>query len=206
MTDAVTTRDGADAGRASRVRRLAKSLVRSLVRSLTYDAVLAPVSAQTLADAMLGEPQAAGRRWRRLAAYRLGWSGLVGTGRVGEPATGVVFGYGLISAVLGLTSWFLMLLMVTAVVRGPFWGFVDHGPIEPGTWGGPTRAGAWTAHGLIAVPCIVAFLFALRGIAALQAQLVRPLYGLAARKWVLPATIVLAAGSLAFFWSWFQQL
>jgi hypothetical protein len=206
MTDTVTTRHSADARPATRARRLAKSLVRSLVRSLAYDAVLAPVSAQTLADAMLGESQAAGRRWRRLAAYRLGWRGLVGGGRVGEPAAGVVFGYGLISAVLGLASWFLMLLMVTAVVRGPFWGFVDHGPIEPGTWGGPTRAGAWTAHGLIAVPCIVAFLFALRGIAALQAQLVRPLYGLAARKWVLPATIVLAAGSLAFFWSWFEQL
>jgi hypothetical protein len=196
MTDTLTRR-GADAKPVDgRVRRLA--------RSLAYDALLAPVSAQTLADAMVGEPQAAGQRWRRLAAYRLGRRDVVGTDRVGQP--GVVFGYGLISAVLGLMSWFLMLLVVTAVVRGPFWGFVDHGPIEPGTWGGPTRAGAWTAHGLIAVPCIVAFLVALRGIAALQAQLVRPLYGPAARKWVLPATIVLATGGLAFFWSWIEQL
>jgi hypothetical protein len=173
---------------------------------VAYDAVLAPVGVQTLADAMLGEPQTAGRRWRRLAAYRLGWRDLVGAGRADEPTAGVVFGYGLLSAVLGLMSWFLMLLAVMAVVRGPFWGFVDHGPVEPGTWGGPTRAGAWTAHGLIAVPCVVAFLFALRGIAVLQAQLVRPLYGLSARKWVLPATIVLAAGGLAFFWSWVEQL
>jgi hypothetical protein len=205
MTD-TASHHRADAEPADgRARRLPRSLAR-LARSLAYDAVLAPVSAQTLADAILGEPQTAGRRWRRLAAYRLGSRGLVGTGRVGEPAAGVVFGYGLLSALLGLMSWFLMLLAVTAVVRGPFWGFVDHGPIEPGTWGGPTRTGAWTAHGLIAVPCVVAFLFALRGIAALQAQLVRPLYGLAARKWVLPATIVLAAASLAFFWSWIEQL
>ncbi|WP_432877677.1 hypothetical protein ACQPYH_29230 [Kribbella sp. CA-245084] len=206
MTDTLSPHTADAQPTDGRVRRLARSMARSLARSLAYDAVLAPVSAQTLADAMLGEPQAAGRRWRRLAAYRLGWRGLVGTDRAGEPTVGVVFGYGLISAVLGLMSWFLMLLVVMAVVRGPFWGFVDHGPIEPGTWGGPTRAGAWTAHGLIAVPCIVAFLFALRGIAALQAQLVRPLYGLAARKWVLPATIVLAAGGLAFFWSWIEQL
>ena len=206
MTDTVS-RHTADAEPADgRTRRQPRSLVRSLARSLAYDAVLAPVSAQTLADAMLGEPQTAGRRWRRLAAYRLGWQGLVGGDRVGQPTAGTVFGYGLLSAVLGLMSWFLMLLVVTAVVRGPFWGFVDHGPIEPGTWGGPTRAGAWTAHGLIAVPCVVAFLLVLRGIAALQAQLVRPLYGLAARKWVLPATIVLAAASLAFFWSWIEQL
>lgn len=197
MTDTLT-RHSADAKPADgRVRRMA--------RSLAYDALLAPVSAQTLADAMLGEPEAAGRRWRRLADFRLG--NRAGA-QVPAPAasTGRVFGYGLISAVLGLASWFLLMLVVTAVVRGPFWGFVDHGPIEPGTWGGPTRAGAWTAHGLIAVPCVVAFLFALRGIAALQAQLVRPLYGLAVRKWVLPATIVLAAGGLAFFWSWIQQL
>ncbi|MFD3406638.1 hypothetical protein ACFWUU_38490 [Kribbella sp. NPDC058693] len=200
MTDTLTRR-GADAKPVDgRMRRLA----RSLGRTLAYDALLAPVSAQTLADAMVGEPQAAGQRWRRLATYRLGRRDVVGTDRGGEP--GVVFGYGLISAVLGLMSWFLMMLAVTAVVRGPFWGFVDHGPIEPGTWGGPTRAGAWTAHGLIAVPCIVVFLFALRGIAALHAQLVLPLYGLAARKWVLPATIVLAAGGLAFFWSWIEQL
>ncbi|RZU01980.1 hypothetical protein EV645_8096 [Kribbella rubisoli] len=202
MTDTLS-RHSADAKPAG---GRARQLARSLARSLAYDAVLAPVSAQTLADAMLGEPQAAGRRWRRRAAYRLGWRGLVATGRADEPTAGVVFGYGLISAVLGLMSWFLMLLVVMAVVRGPFWGFVDHGSIEPGTWGEPTRAGAWTAHGLIAVPCIVGFLFVLRGIAALQAQLVRPLYGLAARKWVLPATIVLAAGGLAFFWSWIEQL
>ncbi len=69
--------------------------------------------------------------------------------------------------------------MVLAVVRGP----------------------QWAAHGLIAVPCIVVFLFALRGIAALQTLLVQ-----GTRRWVLPATIVLAGGSLAFFWSWLQQL
>ncbi|WP_329001147.1 hypothetical protein OHA18_42785 [Kribbella sp. NBC_00709] len=196
MTDTLTRHQAATA--EGRTRRLG--------RSLAYDALLAPVGVQTMADAVLGERQAAGRRWCRLAAFRLGWRGLVGTGGAGEPAAGVVFGYGLISVVLGLASWFLMLLVLTAVVRGPFWGFVDHGAIEPGTWGGPTRAGAWTAHGLIAVPCVVAFLFALRGIAALQAQLVRPLYGLPARRWVLPATIVLAAGCLAFFWAWLQQL
>ncbi|MFI5693988.1 hypothetical protein ACIA58_19230 [Kribbella sp. NPDC051586] len=187
-------------------RKPVEGKARRLGRSLAYGAVLAPVGAQTMADAVLGERQAAGQRWRRLAAFRLGWRGLVRAGGAGEPSTGGVFAYGLISAVLGLASWFLMLLVLVAVVRGPFWGFVDHGAVEPGTWGGPTRAGAWTAHGLIAVPCVVAFLFALRGIAALQAQLVRPLYGLAARRWVLPATIVLAAGCLAFFWSWLQQL
>ncbi|TCC19274.1 hypothetical protein [Kribbella sindirgiensis] len=163
---------------------------RRLGRSLVYGALLVPIGMQTMADAMLGEQGTAARRWRRH-----------GAGEAQSMSTARTFGYGLLSAVLGLTCWFVMLLIVLAVVRGPFWGFVEHGPVQPGTWGGPTRAGAWAAHGLIAVPCIVVFLFVLRGVAALQRLLVQ-----GTRSWVLPATIVLAAGSLAFFWSWLQQL
>lgn len=163
---------------------------RHLGRSLLYGALLAPVGIQVMADAMLGEQETAAGRWRRLGARD-----------VQSMSTARTFGYGLLSAVLGLTSWFMILLIVLAVVRGPFWGFVEHGPVQPGTWGGPTRAGAWAAHGAIAVPCVVLFLFALRGIAALQTLLVQ-----GTRRWVLPATIVLAAGSLALFWSWLQQL
>lgn len=184
-----------------------ESKARRLWRSVAYDALLVPTGLQTMADAVLGEPDTAGRRWRRLTEYRLG-KRETAPAAVNEQSAGVgrVFGYGLITSVLGLASWFVMLLVVLAVVRGPFWGFVDHGAVGPGTWGGPTRAGAWAAHGLIAVPCVVAFLFALRGIAALRGLLVRPLYGLASRRWVLPATIVLAVASLTFFWSWLQQL
>ncbi len=108
-----------------------------------------------MADAMLGEEETASRRWRRL-----------GAGDVQSMSNARTFGYGLLSAVLGLTSWFVMLLTVLAVVRGPFWGF--------------------------AVPCVFLFLFGMRGIAALQTLLVQ-----GTRRWVLPATIVLAAGSLA---------
>ena len=204
MTDALTrpAADGTlrDKGRRGRVGRLG--------RSLAYDALLVPVGLQTIADAVLGEQQTAGLRWRRLADYRLGRRATDQTNTQGtDLVTNLrVFGCGLVSAVLGLASWFVMFLVVLAVVRGPFWGFVEHSVVGPGTWGGPTRAGAWTAHGLIALPCIVALLFVLRGIAALQSLLVRPLYGLARRRWVLPATIVLAAGSLALFWSWLQQL
>jgi len=52
----------------------------------------------------------------------------------------------------------------------------------------------------------VVFLLALKGISSLQARLVRPLYGAARGRWVLPATIVVVAGGLLFFWSWLQQL
>jgi hypothetical protein len=182
MTDVLTRPTAPSAGRPHSLRRLGSTLL--------YDALLVPAGVQAMADAMLGEEETAARRWRRLGAR--------GAQSMSNART---FGYGLLSAVLGLTDWFVMLLMVLALIRGPFWGLVEHGPVQPGTWGGPTRAGAWAAHGLIAVPCIVVFLFALRGIAALHTLLVQ-----GTNKWVLPATIVLAAGSLAFFWSWLQQL
>lgn len=164
-------------------------------RSVVYDVLLVPVGILTLADAILGEPETAARRWGRLGEYR------VGRGNVQPMSNARTFGYGLLSAVLGLAGLFVLFLTVLAVVRGPFWGFVEHGAVEPGTWGGPSRAGAWLAHGLIALPCIVAFLFVLRGIAALQTLLVQGTH-----KWVLPATIVVAAGTCAFFWAWLQQV
>ncbi|MFF0266931.1 hypothetical protein [Kribbella sp. NPDC004536] len=164
-------------------------------RSLVYDVLLVPVGVLTLADAVLGEPETAARRWRRLGEYRVGRS------EVRPMTTARTFGYGLLSAVLGLASLFVLFLTVLAVIRGPFWGFVEHGAVEPGTWGGPSRAGAWLAHGLIALPCIVAFVFVLRGIAALHTLLLQ-----GTRSWVLPATIVLAAGTCAFFRAWLQQV
>lgn len=165
------------------------------LRSVVYDLLLVPVGVLTLADAVLGEPETAARRWRRLGEYRVGRS------EVHPMSTARTFGYGLLSAVLGLAALFVLFLSVLAVVRGPFWGLVEHGPVEAGTWGGPSRAGAWLTHGLLALPCIVAFLFVLRGIAALHALLVQD-----TRKWVLPATIALAAGTCAFFRAWLQQV
>ncbi|GAA2809800.1 hypothetical protein [Kribbella solani] len=164
-------------------------------RSLAYAALLTPVSLQT----MLGRPADAGRRWQHLARAEPSET----TAAVSRAK---VYGYGAISALLGLTSWFLLFLIGLAVVRGPFWGFVEHGVVEPGTWGGPSRTGAWAVHGAVAVPAILLFLGVLRGLSALQQLLVRPLYGRQARWWVLPATILLATGSALFFWSWLQQL
>ncbi|HEY3561034.1 MAG TPA: hypothetical protein VGL05_26405 [Kribbella sp.] len=177
-------------------RPIAEREQHTLGRSLVYDALLLPTGMLTMADAVLGERETAARRWRRLGEYRLARRSAV------QPMSNAeVFGYGLLSAVLGFASLFVLFLTVLAVVRGPFWGLVEHGPVQPGTWGGPTRAGAWAAHGLIALPCVVAFLFVLRGIAALHRLLIEGTH-----RWVLPATIVLATGTLTLFWAWLQQV
>jgi hypothetical protein len=219
MTDTLSTRATAADRPLSGQRR--RGWLRRLGGTIAYDVLLVSVGIQSIADAVTDEPKQATARWQRLSRLLHPTeptpsdpTQLAATRRdlhpaaavEPEPRLGRVFGYGLVSSVLGLISWFLLFLLVLAVVRGPFWGFVEHGPVEPGTWGGPTRAGAWATHAAVAIPSIVLFLAALAGLAALQSALVRRLDGRETARWVLPATIVVATGGLMFFWSWLQQL
>ncbi|MEU4607256.1 hypothetical protein AB0F43_30090 [Kribbella sp. NPDC023972] len=205
-----------------------------LLRSMGYDARLVVFGVRTMADAVTGENRTEPWRREQLArsvepervgAERVeragGRSGLsVGAERAGgrsgrsvEPergegagvGPGPLFGFGLVSSVLGLVSWFLLGLLGLAVVRGVFYGFVERGPVGPGTWGGPTLAGAWVAHAVISVPIVVGLLCAMGGIRMLHGRLVRRLYGLGGR-WVLPATIGVCATGMLLMWSWIQQL
>ncbi|TCC44161.1 hypothetical protein E0H75_35435 [Kribbella capetownensis] len=172
-------------------------LISRLLRSIGYDALLVPIGALTMADAVMGENEKAYGRWSKLARLRQ---------RERRPGTAAILGHGFMSSVLGLLSWFLGMLWVMAVVRGPFYGFVEDGPFGPGTWGGPTKAGAWAVHAAVAVPIILALPFVLRGIALLHVALIRRLFGLRAAWWVLPATITVCAGGLLFLWAWIEQL
>ncbi|MEU4192490.1 hypothetical protein AB0E69_11350 [Kribbella sp. NPDC026611] len=179
-----------------------------LVRSVGYDAALLPVGVLTMVDGLRGDPKRAGWRWERLVMFlrparRPDTYEPTSRSAPGRTRT---LGLGLLTVVLGAASLFLLFMLTLTIVRGPFWGFVDHGPVGPGTWGGPTRAGAWLVHGVLGVVAAPVFLLALRGMTALHTRLVRPLYGLARRRWVLPASIVVAAGMVFFFWSWLQQV
>lgn len=140
--------------------------------------------------------------WRRMA-------GFLGSGepvRLRRPGAANSFWHGLLSVVFGFLSLFLLMLFVLSIVRGPFYGFVEDGPFGPGTWGGPTKAGAWAVHAAIALPIIVLIPFVLRGLALLHAAEIRRLYGSKVGWWVLPATILLSIGGLLFFYSWTQQI
>ncbi|TCC55171.1 hypothetical protein E0H73_36925 [Kribbella pittospori] len=191
MTDTQTT------GGLPANRPLSGHRSRRLLRSIGYDALLVPTGVLTMADAVMGEKDKAYGRWSKLARLQQ---------QERRPGTVSIFGHGFMSSVLGLLGWFLGLLWVMSVVRGPFYGFVEDGPFGPGTWGGPTKAGAWAVHAAVAVPIILALPFVLHGIAMLHLTLIRRLYGLRTGRWVLPATITVCAGGLLFFWAWIEQL
>ena len=177
-------------------------VVGRLVRGGGYDVALLGVGVMAMVGSLAGRMDSVQRRWRRMAGY-LGSAEPV---RLRRPGVVNSFVHGALSVVFGFLSLFLLMLFVLSIVRGPFYGFVEDGPFEPGTWGGPTKAGAWAVHAAIAVPLIVLIPFVLRGLALLDAAAIRRLYGSAVGWWVLPATILLSIGGILLFYSWTQQI
>lgn len=163
---------------------------------------LVAVSLVAMGNSLLGRADSVHRLWRKLARLQRSADPV----RLRRPGAATSFVHGLASLALGLLSWFLVMVLVLAVVRGPFYGFVEDGPYGPGTWGGRTKAGAWAVHAAVAVPIIVLLPFVLHGVGLLQAAFIRRLYGSGVSRLVLPATILLSVGGVLLFSSWTQQL
>ncbi|MGC4938082.1 hypothetical protein [Kribbella sp. DT2] len=123
-----------------------------------------------------------------------------------NPSTAAVTIHRFISVVHGLLALFLIGVWGLAIVRGPFFGLVEHGPFGPETWGGPTLAGAWAVHAAVAVPVIVLIPLALWGIRSLHATLTRGLYGAPLSWWVRPLAVLIAVAGAAFFVAWVRQI
>lgn len=173
-----------------------------LLRSIGYAVALVPVSLLAIGRSLLGRADGVHRTWRRLARFQ----GSPDPIRLRRPGIVGALLSGLMSLALGLLGWFLVMILVIAVVRGPFFGFVEDGPFGPATWGGPTMAGAWAVHAGVAVPVIVALPFVLRGLGSLQAAAIRRIYGSETSHLVPPATILLATAGAFLFYAWTQQL
>jgi hypothetical protein len=99
----------------------------------------------------------------------------------------------------------LAAVAVLLVVRGLLYGFVDPGPYD-GAWGGPSRAGAWRMHALIAVPlgALTAGLFL--GTRRLRRRLARQERGEPAAWWVRPAAVTACVAAALFVAAWTRQL
>ncbi len=120
-----------------------------------------------------------------------------------RPSLASLVAYRLITVAHGLLALFLIALWGIAVVRGPFFGLVEHGPFGPGTWGGPTLAGAWAVHAAVAVPVIVLIPLALLGIRSLDKTMAR---GGPLSWWVRPVAVLIAVAGAALFVAWVRQI
>ncbi|HEU4947503.1 MAG TPA: hypothetical protein VFT31_10140 [Kribbella sp.] len=174
----------------------------ALLRSVGYAAALAPLSLLATARSMVGRSAEAHRTWSRLARTLRSPEPVT----IRRPGAWRSLGYGVLGVVLGLVCWFLLFMLVTAVLRGVFYGFVTDGPYGPGTWGGPTKAGAWAVHAAVSIPVLIVVPLLLRGIGLMHCGLIRRLYGASVAWWVLPATIVSCSAGMLLLYSWTQQL
>ncbi|MCX5411650.1 hypothetical protein [Streptomyces sp. NBC_00059] len=122
-----------------------------------------------------------------------------------RPAPVRVAGHAALSVLLGALSLVLAGVTLLALARGPFYGFVDQGPYVD-SWGGPGKAGAWLAHFAVAVPCCLAALAALYGLAGLHGRLLAPLRGRRRPGWVLPTVLLCSLAGALFVWAFVRQL
>jgi hypothetical protein len=176
----MTSIDAPTAADASRTGRL--------LRSVLYCAVLIPVSAA----ALVGADEPLVRTQRRL----LGRAPDSAAGRVGTAAVGLVLG---VLALIPLGTEILF------VARGALYGVVDPGPYDT-SWGGPSLAGAWAMHFLVAVPIAVVGLLVLRGIALLHLRWSRRLDDPSTGRWVLPVIVLACLAGTALFIAWTRQI
>jgi hypothetical protein len=182
----------------SRPRRLA----RSAARAGAYDVALMPVAFFALAATACGRARTAAGAWRRLRTTVLGRPP---TPEPDPPAAIAVVGHALLSVLLAATALVPLGVILAFIVRGVFYGLVDHGPYDH-SWGGPTRGGAWLAHFLLSAPAAAAMLPVLAGLAAVHERLTLALSGRRQAPWLVPLAIVIPVPAAAFFVAWLHQI
>jgi hypothetical protein len=175
---------------------------RAAGRSSLYCAALIPLAIGAVIVALSGAARAAAPWWRWLRTRVLGAPSPQATRRPGFFA---LVGHALLSVLLGTAALMPLGIEVLFVLRGVFYGLVDRGPYN-NSWGGPTLAGAWSAHFLVGVPLAAAGLLALIGIAAVHQRLTLALDGGRRAPWLVPVTLVISLAGALFFVAWLHQL
>jgi hypothetical protein len=116
-----------------------------------------------------------------------------------------VLGYAVLSVLLGAAALIPLGIEVLFILRGVFYGLVDHGPYNH-SWGGPTRGGAWVAHFLISLPIAAAGVAALIGIVAVHRRLTLLLTGRYSRRWPIAVALLIPIPAVVFFIAWLHQI
>jgi hypothetical protein len=171
-------------------------------RSHIYCAALIPFAALALLATLGGRTMMAASWWRRLRTRVLGQPAPRQTGR---PGIGLMLGHALISLLLGAVALVPLGVELAFVLRGVFYGLVDHGPYNH-SWGGPSRGGAWVAHFLVSLPFSVVGALALIGIAAVHQRLTSALDGGRPARWLVPVALFIPLPAVALFIAWLHQI
>jgi hypothetical protein len=171
-------------------------------RSLAYCATLIPLATFGLLAALGGRTTLTASWWRRLRTRVLGQPA---PHQIGRPGAGLMLGHSLTSLLLGAAALVPLGVELAFVLRGVFYGLVDHGPYNH-SWGGPSRSGAWLAHFLVSLPLSLTGAVALIGIAAVHQRLTSALDGDRPAPWLVPVALLIPLPAVALFIAWLHQI
>ncbi|QPP09931.1 hypothetical protein G4Z16_29890 [Streptomyces bathyalis] len=114
-------------------------------------------------------------------------------------------GHAAATVLLGVLALLPAGVLLLAVLRGPFYGFVDHGPYDD-AWGGPGRTGAWLAHFAVALPLAAAAAGLLCGLTHLHRLMTAPLRGAHRPLWVVLSVPLIGLAGALFVTAFVRQL
>jgi hypothetical protein len=169
-------------------------------RRVGYAAVSAPVGVAALVLTLAGQQGRAGRLQQRVARALLGGPGPA------RPRPAGTLAYALLSIPLGVVGLWLAFALVPNTIRNLLYGFVV-GDGYRDAWGGPTLAGAWAVHAVLALALVPVGLWLVRGLTALQRRLADGLLG--GGRVGVPvgaASAIVVAGGAVFLTAWVHQI
>ncbi|MFI1916679.1 hypothetical protein [Nocardia sp. NPDC020380] len=122
-----------------------------------------------------------------------------------EPGAGRAAAHSILAAAVGLIAWFAVFLAALAAVRGVLYPVVAAHEYQ-NSWGGPTLAGAWAVHAVLAVGLLPLWWFLVAGLGVLQLRLTQRLLGRTGPWWPIPVAVLLFLGGIAVFIAWLHQI
>ncbi|MEU2236776.1 hypothetical protein [Streptomyces vietnamensis] len=165
-----------------------------------YAAALLPASVVTLGAVAAGRADRARAWWARAAGQQ---SSALSSAR--QPGTWRLLAHALLCVPLGLLALIPVGIEVLFVLRGVLYGLVDQGPYDH-SWGGPSLAGAWVVHFLVALPFAAAGLGALWLLGGLHARLAGGMWGRRVGAGPVLALLLSSAAGIALVIAWIHQL
>ena len=174
--------------------------VRRFGRQVGYAAALLPIAVGSIGAVAVGRADRARARWARVA-------GLEEAAEAAGVRPGPVrlLAHALPAVPLGLLALIPVGVEILFVLRGVFYGLVDHGPYDH-SWGGPTAGGAWLAHFGIGLPCAVAGVIVLWLLNRLHARLAGGMWGRKVGFGAVLLTVLACVGGVALMITWIHQL
>ncbi|MFJ5786923.1 hypothetical protein [Streptomyces hydrogenans] len=183
---------------AARLSRGVRGGPAGLLRRAGRAAVLLPVAVATTGLVAAGRADRAAEWWARVGGEDPAVA-------VRRPGAGRLLGHALVCVPLGLIALVPVGVEVLSVLRGLLYPLVESGPYDH-SWGGPTLAGAWAAHFLVALPFAAAGLGALALLHRLHHRLAGRLWGRRVGAGPVLVTLVTALACAVLVVAWTHQL